>query len=165
MIQFLLLVNRQPRLARWYTTLTTKEKNRLMKDITTVVISRTPKMTNVIEHKEAKIIYRRYASLFFICGVDQEENELIALEVIHRYVELLDRYFGNVCELDIIYSFDKVSYVLDELIEAGEVVETSKKAALKAVSQQDALADSPDEEAAKEQQPVAGGVSRFTHYG
>ena len=28
-------------------------------------------------------------------------NELITLEIIHMFVETLDRYFGNVCELDI----------------------------------------------------------------
>lgn len=43
-----------------------------------------------------KVIYRRYASLFFIAGVSSVDNELITLEVIHRYVEVLDRYFGNV---------------------------------------------------------------------
>merc|ERR1712080_55638 len=51
-------------------------------------------------YKDSKIVYRRYASLFFICGIGQQDNELITLELIHRYVELLDRYFGNVCELD-----------------------------------------------------------------
>jgi len=38
----------------------------------------------------------RYASLYFITFVDREDNELLALEVIHHYVEILDRYFGNV---------------------------------------------------------------------
>lgn len=41
-------------------------------------------------------MYRRYASLFFVCGVGSGDNELVTLEVIHRYVEVLDRYFGNV---------------------------------------------------------------------
>lgn len=41
-------------------------------------------------------MYRRYASLFFVCGISQSDNELITLEIIHRYVEVLDRYFGNV---------------------------------------------------------------------
>jgi hypothetical protein len=31
-------------------------------------------------------VYRRYASLFFICGIGQQDNELITLELIHRYV-------------------------------------------------------------------------------
>jgi len=32
----------------------------------------------------------RYASLYFCVGIDAEDNELLALEIIHRYVELLD---------------------------------------------------------------------------
>lgn len=45
---------------------------------------------------DTKVIYRRYASLFFICSVSSSDNELIILETVHRYVECLDRYFGNV---------------------------------------------------------------------
>lgn len=43
------------------------------------------------------MIYRRYASLYFVCGVTVDENELNALEIVHRYVESLDEHFGNVC--------------------------------------------------------------------
>lgn len=39
---------------------------------------------------------RSYASLYFIACVDKEDNELITLEKIHLFVEVLDRYFGNV---------------------------------------------------------------------
>jgi hypothetical protein len=46
---------------------------------------------------DSKVVYRRYASLFFVTGISQMDNELITLEIIHRYVEVLDRYFGNVC--------------------------------------------------------------------
>ncbi len=45
---------------------------------------------------DTKVVYRRYASLFFVAGISQGDNELVVLEVIHRYVEVLDRYFGNV---------------------------------------------------------------------
>lgn len=37
--------------------------------------------------------------MYFCLGVENQENELLALEVIHRYVELLDKYFGNVIHL------------------------------------------------------------------
>lgn len=50
----------------------------------------------------------RYASLYFITIVDKEDNELIVMEIIHHYVEVLDKYFGNVCELDLIFNFHKV---------------------------------------------------------
>lgn len=49
-----------------------------------------------IRRTDTKVVYRRYASLFFVCGVGSQDNELITLEIIHRYVEVLDRYFGNV---------------------------------------------------------------------
>ena len=61
----------------------------------------------------------RYASLFFIAGVDSEDNELIALEMIHRYVELLDKWFLNVCELDIIFGFQMAYTILDEVLIGG----------------------------------------------
>lgn len=38
----------------------------------------------------------RYASLYFCCAIEGQDNELITLELIHRYVELLDKYFGSV---------------------------------------------------------------------
>ena len=42
------------------------------------MLSRAPKMCNFIEWKaDKKIVYKRYASLFFICCVDSTDNELI----------------------------------------------------------------------------------------
>ena len=42
----------------------------------------------------------RYASLYFCCAIEQDDNELLTLETIHRYVELLDKYFGSVSECE-----------------------------------------------------------------
>lgn len=39
-----------------------------MKDVSTTVLQRKAKMSNVLEFKEFKVVYRRYASLFFIIG-------------------------------------------------------------------------------------------------
>jgi AP-1 complex subunit sigma 1/2 len=90
---------------------------------------------------DTKIVYRRYASLFFIAGCSSDDNELITLEIIHRYVEQMDKYYGNVCELDIIFSFTKAYYILDELLLAGELQESSKKNVLRCIAQQDSLED------------------------
>jgi len=90
-------------------------------------------------HADTKIVYRRYASLFFIAGCDSQDNELITLEIVHRYVEQMDKYYGNVCELDIIFNFQKAYYILDELLLAGEMQESSKKNVLRCISQQDSL--------------------------
>ena len=43
------------------------------------------------------------------------------LSTFHRYVEVLDKYFGSVCELDIIFNFEKAYFILDELILGGEM--------------------------------------------
>lgn len=42
------------------------------------------------------LLFFRYASLYFCCAIEQKDNELLTLEIIHRYVELLDKYFGSV---------------------------------------------------------------------
>ena len=73
--------------------------------------------------------------------MDKNDNELITLEIIHQFVEVLDRYFGNVCELDLIFNFHKAYYILDELLVAGEQQETSKKAVLKLITEQDAVCE------------------------
>ena len=45
----------------------------------------------------------------------------------------------QVCELDIIFNFEKAYFMLDELLIGGEVQETSKKNVLKAIAAQDLL--------------------------
>ena len=44
--------------------------------------------------------------------VDANDNELAYLEAIHFFVEVLDSFFGNVCELDLVFNFYKVGGAL-----------------------------------------------------
>jgi len=141
MIQFILLFSRvgKIRMQKWYQTYTAKEKKRWMREMTTLLLNRKPKMCNFLEFKGHKIIYKRYASLHMCFAIENDDNELIMLDIIHRFVELLDRYFGNVCELDIIFNFHKSYWILDELILAGELQESSNRNLMKAIQQQDQL--------------------------
>merc|ERR1712014_209196 len=109
MIHFILLFSRQGkiRLQKWYEPHTDKEKKEYCRDLTNRILARKPKMSNFLEWKQYQIVYKRYASLFFAFAVSKEDNELLTLETIHRYVEVLDQYFGSVCELDIIFNFEK----------------------------------------------------------
>ena len=101
-----------------------------------------------LEHRQYKVIYRRYASLYFIIGIDIDEeiNELSLLEFIHNMVETLDKYFENVCELDvsrddaaifphtvltfacaqIMFNIEKAHFIIDEMVMSGYIVETNK---------------------------------------
>jgi len=46
---------------------------------------------------------------------------------------------GQVCELDIIFNFEKAYFILDEFVMGGEIQDTSKKSVLKAIEQADLL--------------------------
>merc|ERR1712121_148946 len=130
------------RLQKWYEAKEAKEKKKIVRELTSTILQRKPKMCNFIEYKDLCVVYKRYASLFFCFAVDKGDNELMVLELIHRYVEVLDKYFGSVCELDIIFNFEKAYFILDELLMAGEVQDTSKKSVLKQIE----FADSYQEE-------------------
>lgn len=98
-------------------------------------------LTAQLRLADTKVVYRRYASLFFIAATDPTDNELITLEIVHRYVEQMDKYYGNVCELDIIFNFQKAYFILDELLLAGELQESSRKNVLRVIGAQDSLED------------------------
>ena len=103
------------------------------------------------------MVYRRYASLYFIIGVENNDdvvskshiirlsfgrvhirqnnnltiyftiqNELAFLEFIHNLVETLDKYFENVCELDIMFNIEKAHFIIDEMVMSGYITETNK---------------------------------------
>ncbi|OAX35228.1 snare-like protein [Rhizopogon vinicolor AM-OR11-026] len=87
------------------------------------------------------LVYRLvliYLLLLRICGVvDANNNELAYLEAIHLFVEILggqsiyaESFFGNVCELDLVFNLYKVYAILDEIFLAGEIEETSKDVVL-----------------------------------
>ena len=49
---------------------------------------RDAKHTNFVEFRNFKIIYRRYAGLYFCICVDVSDNNLFYLEAIHNFVEV-----------------------------------------------------------------------------
>lgn len=63
---------------------------------------------SLIGGADYKLIYRHYATLYFVFCVDSSESELGILDLIQVFVETLDKCFENVCELDLIFHVDKV---------------------------------------------------------
>ncbi|KAK9822595.1 hypothetical protein WJX74_008658 [Apatococcus lobatus] len=141
MIRFILLQNRagKTRLAKYYVPLDESEKHALEYDVHKLISNRDPKHTNFVEFKTHKVIYRRYAGLYFSMCVDVTDNELAYLESIHLFVEILDHYFSNVCELDLVFNFHKVYLILDEFIMGGELQENSKKVILDRLAELDKI--------------------------
>ena len=87
-------------------------------------------------------MYRRYASLYFVAGISShDDNELYTLDAIHLFVETLDKYFGNVCELDLIFNFHRAYFLLDEMMLGGELQDSCKKDVLKIIETHDDIVD------------------------
>ncbi|XP_022989479.1 AP-1 complex subunit sigma-1 isoform X1 [Cucurbita pepo subsp. pepo] len=169
MIHFVLLISRQGkvRLTKWYSPYSQKERSKdlldlpyygtcsgllsffkkVIRELSGMILNRAPKLCNFVEWRGLKAVYKRYASLYFCLCIDQEDNELEILEIIHHYVEILDRYFGSVCELDLIFNFHKAYYILDELLIAGELQESSKKTVARLIAAQDSLVETAKEQA------------------
>jgi len=138
------MVNKQgqTRLAQYYEYLTIAQRNALEGEIIRKCLSRAENQCSFLEYRQYKCIYRRYASLFFIVGVDSvaNENELSILEFIHALVETLDKYFENVCELDIMFNLERAHFILDEMVANGKIVETNKKNILRPLRLMDTYA-------------------------
>jgi len=143
MIRFALLFSKQAkiRLSKYYVPTSQKDRAKIERDVAQRIIPRDSKACNVVEYAGVKLVYRRYASLYFCLAVDRDANELATLEMIQHYVEILDKYFGSVCELDLVFNFHKAHYVLDEVFVAGHLQETSKKLVARLVGEHDALVE------------------------
>ena len=113
----------------------------MMRDVVSLVLTRSMKMCNVVDWKDNKVIYKRYASLYFVTCTDPDDNELLTMEILHMYVEVLDKYFGSVCELDLIFNFTRAYWILDEIVLSGEIQDCSKAAILHAARASDAAAE------------------------
>lgn len=133
-IQFVLILNRQgrTRLSKWYDNNHTQaQQAKSITDIHRLVLSRDLKyQSNFIEYHNKKLVYRRYAGLYFIMSIDLNDSELAYLESLHFLVEILDVYFDNVCELDLVFNFHKLYLILDEIYLGGEIHETLKSRVL-----------------------------------
>ena len=79
-----------------------------MSEIFSLVEDRPSNLCNFLEGstliggKDVRVIYRHYATLYFVFVVDEAESELGILDLIQVFVESLDKCFENVCELDLV---------------------------------------------------------------
>ncbi|KAJ4702380.1 AP complex subunit sigma [Melia azedarach] len=149
MIHFVILVSRQGkvRLTKWYSPHSQKDRTKVIRELSAIILARGPKLCNFVEWRGFKVVYKRYAGLYFCMCIDPDDNELEILDIIHHYVETLDRYFGSVCELDLIFNFHKAYYILDELLLAGELQESSKRVVGRLIDAQDSLVEIAKEQA------------------
>ncbi|XP_005240952.1 AP-4 complex subunit sigma-1 isoform X2 [Falco biarmicus] len=128
MIKFFLMVNKQgqTRLSRYYEHVEINKRTMLEAEVIKKCLSRSKDQCSFIEYKDFKLVYRQYAALFIVVGINETENEMAVYELIHNFVEVLDKYFSRVSELDIMFNLDRVHIILDEMVLNGCIVETNR---------------------------------------
>ncbi|KAF9229592.1 Adaptor protein complex sigma subunit [Gyrodon lividus] len=140
MIHAVLIFNTSgiPRLTKFYTPLHQSSQTVIQK-IFSLISVRPAGLCNFLDAPELeaflgpkddsderwRVVYRNYATLYFVFVVDGAESELGILDLIQVFVEALDRAFENVCELDLVFHFDEVHHILAEIIQGGLVLETN----------------------------------------
>ena len=141
MIKGIIIVNNhgKPRLVKFYQSVESEAlQQTVIRRVFTQVAQRPDSFCNYLEGivpewgEHIKLIYRHYATLYFVFAVDAQESDLGILDLIQVFVEALDKCFENVCELDLIFHSDRVHYVLDEIVMGGMVLETNINAIIEA---------------------------------
>ncbi|XP_057494713.1 AP-3 complex subunit sigma [Actinidia eriantha] len=142
MIQGVMVMNDQgkPRLVKFYDYQPVERQQELIRSIYGVLCNRAENVSNFIRADsifgpDTRLVYKTYATLYFVFIFDSSENELAMLDLMQVFVETLDKCFSNVCEVDIIFNFNKVHTILDEIVLGGQVLETSSSEVMKAVEE------------------------------
>ncbi|XP_019170660.1 PREDICTED: AP-3 complex subunit sigma-like isoform X1 [Ipomoea nil] len=128
----------KPRLVKFYEHQPMEKQQELIRKIYGVLCSRPENVSNFVKvdslfGSDARLVYKTYATLHVIFIFDGSENELAMLDLMQVFVETLDKCFSNVCELDVVFNFNKVHAILDEIVMGGQVLETSSFEVVKAV--------------------------------
>jgi AP-3 complex subunit sigma len=148
MIKGIIIVNNhgKPRLVKFYQSVESEAlQQSVIRRVFTQVAQRPDSFCNYLEGSvpewgdHIKLIYRHYATLYFVFAVDQQESDLGILDLIQVFVEALDKTFENVCELDLIFHSDRVHYLLDEIVMGGMVLETNISNILEASQDQNKM--------------------------
>ncbi|KAL7465754.1 hypothetical protein ACHAXS_006071 [Conticribra weissflogii] len=147
MIKGIIIVNNsgKPRLVKFYQNVFGEERQQsVIRRVFQQVSQRPDSFCNYLEGsipewENVKLIYRHYATLYFVFAVDAQESDLGILDLIQVFVEALDKRFENVCELDLIFHSDRVHYILDEIVMGGMVLETNIHTILQAINDQERM--------------------------
>ncbi|XP_011003737.1 PREDICTED: AP-3 complex subunit sigma [Populus euphratica] len=142
MIKAVLIINTQgkPRLTKFYDFLTVEKQQELIRSVFGVLCSRADNVSNFMEADSifgpgSRLVYKHYATLYFVFVFDNSENELAMLDLIQVFVEILDKCFRNVCEFDVVFNYSKLHTILDGIIFEGQVLETSSAEVTRAVEE------------------------------
>lgn len=137
----------QPRLIKFYTPVEVDKQTLLLQQVYELISQRNSQVQSSFlvtppsllmdsgNNEDIQIIYKNYATLYFTFIVDEQESELAILDLIQTFVEALDKCFEEVNELDLIFNWQTLESVLEEIIQGGLVIETNVRKIVMAVDE------------------------------
>ncbi|CAN4083276.1 unnamed protein product [Withania somnifera] len=143
MIKAVMVINTlgKPRLSKFYEFQPAEKQQELIRYVYAVLSNRPDNVSNFIRSlgtifsPDTRLVYKHYATLYFVFLFDNSENELAMLDLIQVFVETLDKCFRSVCELDVVFNYSKMHTILDEIILGGQVLETDSVEVMRAVKE------------------------------
>ncbi|KAG8096902.1 hypothetical protein GUJ93_ZPchr0013g33918 [Zizania palustris] len=115
MIQAVMVMSTQgkPRLLKFYSFQPPEKHQDLVRGVFQLLSARPDSVSNFVQADAifgpgVKLVYKHLATLYFVFVFDSSENELAMLDLVQVFVETLDKCFKNVCELDVVFNFNKV---------------------------------------------------------
>uniref|UniRef100_A0A7N4PA50 AP complex mu/sigma subunit domain-containing protein n=1 Tax=Sarcophilus harrisii TaxID=9305 RepID=A0A7N4PA50_SARHA len=110
-------------LQKWTWPGQTRSGKRWLENLYRLSWPESPRCASFLGQADLHFVYKRHGSFYFCCAIESQDNEIITLEMIHQYVD--------VCELDIIYDFEKVYYfMLDDSLMGGKTQDIAQKSVL-----------------------------------
>ncbi|GJR56658.1 F-box associated domain containing protein [Tanacetum coccineum] len=91
----------------------------------------------------AKLVFMESRGIHFVLLISRQGK----VRLTKWYSPYTQKERSKVCELDLIFNFHKAYYILDEVLIAGELQESSKKTVARLVAAQDSLVEVAKEEA------------------
>ncbi|KAG8096900.1 hypothetical protein GUJ93_ZPchr0013g33918 [Zizania palustris] len=123
MIQAVMVMSTQgkPRLLKFYSFQPPEKHQDLVRGVFQLLSARPDSVSNFVQADAifgpgVKLVYKHLATLYFVFVFDSSENELAMLDLVQVFVETLDKCFKNVCELDVVFNFNKVIETSSEQI-------------------------------------------------
>ncbi|XP_068465569.1 AP-3 complex subunit sigma-like isoform X2 [Phaseolus vulgaris] len=130
MIKAVLVMNTQgkPRLAKFYEFQPVEQQQEAIRNVFSVLCTRPEHVSNFVDAEsffgpDSRLVYKHFATLYFVFIFDSSENELAMLDLIQVFVETLDKCFRN------------MHTILDEIILGGQVLETSSTEVMRAIEE------------------------------
>lgn len=81
-----------------------------------------------LSEKDFLIVYRKVGVLYFCFIIEHTLSVLVALDLVHVYVNALQKVLTNLSEVEVMTKSYQCEYVFGQMVQEGHIIETSGEA-------------------------------------